>query len=355
MRKLACLALFALSFGGVAHWLSGKTPNPRLEEVTSKLTYFARNRDDFDLVAFGSSRTYRGLVPAEVDAELARQGLAVRSFNFGLPGMEAHEISATLRRALAVRPKKLRWVLIEVEDWSGRLEPRNEFKGRTIRWHDRHETLSVLRTISLADLPFATRLRQAWVNVLHGVAYATAAGQGPAIVRQRLGQSGVPKAALARLATNRGWEPFVVRPGRDDLRDNNRRNFLADLPGYQRRLRSLPRRLKKPADLAHYPVAAIAEQVATVRAAGFEPIYFIPPTLATNAEVRALAAQGVIPHLLAFNDPKAYPELYAVKVHWDAEHLTPPGAELFSRALAEQLAPLLAGQPAGTTAAPSSP
>jgi hypothetical protein len=87
----------------------------------------------------------------------------------------------------------------------------------------------------------------------------------------------------------------------------------------------------------------VARQVAAIRRAGAEPIHLITPTPTPTPELYRLADAGAVPRLLAFNDPVAYPELFAQDHRFDAEHLTTAGARRFSRLLAERMAGVLLG------------
>ena len=89
---------------------------------------------------------------------------------------------------------------------------------------------------------------------------------------------------------------------------------------------------------------AVEDQVALIRRAGAEPVHLITPTARPTPELHRLAATGAVPHVLAFNDPERYPELFAVDRRFDAEHLTTAGAERFTRLLAARCAALWSGE-----------
>lgn len=338
------------SFAVTAMLVGHIAPYPEMGPVDDKLRFFEAHRDEYDVLFFGSSRVYRGIVPAAFDAEMARRGAPVRSFNFGADGMDSHETAALVRRVLALRPQRLRWVVVELDRWSAELPPENRFKRRAVFWHDREETASVLRTLARADVSAERRLELATTHLLHLAARTTAAGRGRGLVasvRARFGTGRrAGREAAAELARSAGFEPFSQGAYRTPSHHPFRRRFLEGLPDYRRAVARLPAANRAAAGLDGYNVEAVAHQVAAIRRAGARPVHLITPTARPTPELYRLAEAGHVPILLAFNDPAAYPALFAEERRFDAEHLTTEGALHFSR--------LLAGRLAGT-AAPAKP
>ena len=152
---LACFAVTAIFLGRVA-------PYPRMGDLDDKLRFFEAHRDEYDVLFFGSSRVFRGVVPTVFDGEMTRLGVPVRSFNFAVDGMGCHETAALVRRVLGQRPGRLRWVVVELDGWSAELPPENRFKARPVFWHDGEETLSVLRTLARTEPSRRRRLDWRW-------------------------------------------------------------------------------------------------------------------------------------------------------------------------------------------------
>lgn len=353
-RALTLSALALVAFGLTAGLLGRCAPYPEMGDVDDKLRYFEAHRDDYDVVFFGSSRVFRGVVPEAFDAEMARRGVPVRSFNFGADGMGAHETSALLRRVLALRPGRLRWVVVELDGWSAEMRPENRFKARMVFWHDRAETRSALETVARTEASRSSRLETSWYHLLHWVARDTAAGRGRDLLRSvRARFPGGPEGAgptADELAASGGFEPFSPSAYGTPSTHPFRRRFLELLPAYRVAVARLPAANRAAGGLDGYNVRAVAEQAAAIRRAGAVPIHLITPTARPTPALYRLAEAGRVPHLLAFNDPVAYPGLFAEERRFDAEHLTTEGARRFSRLLAVRLAE--AGVPPGPGAAP---
>lgn len=340
----ACLAALTLaSFAVTTALLERVAPYPEMGGLDDKLHYFAAHRDEYDVLFFGSSRVLRGVAPEVFDAEMARHGVPVRSFNFGIDGMGAHETAALVRRVLALRPRRLRWVVVELDGWSAELPPENRFKRRVVFWHDRAETLSALETVRLTEPSWSRRLELSGAHLLHLAARSAGAGRGRELVR-RARERAAPGAmagremAAAELARSGGFEPFSPAAYDTPTSHPFRRRFLELLPAYRLAVECLPAANRAETGLGAYNESALARQVAAIRRAGAEPVHLITPTARPTPELYRLAEAGAVPRLLAFNAPVAYPDLFVEAHRFDAEHLTTEGARRFSRLLAERLA-----------------
>jgi hypothetical protein len=338
----ALLATLAVSsFALTAALLGRLAPYPEMGYLDDKLRYFEAHRDGYDVLFFGSSRVLRGIVPEVFDAEMAGRGVPVRSFNFGIDGMGAHETAALVRRVLALRPRRLRWVVVELDGWSAELPAENRFKARAVFWHDPAETVAALETLALTAPSWRRRLELSTAHLLHLAARSTAAGRGRSLVsagRERIaGEATAAGRAAAELARHGGFEPFSPSAYGTPTTHPFRRRFLELLPVYGLAVERLPAANRAGGPLAAFNVSAVARQVADIRRAGARPVHLITPTARPTPELYRLAETGRVPCLLAFNDPVAYPGLFAVERRFDVEHLTTEGAVRFSRLLAERL------------------
>lgn len=91
-------------------------PSPEIPLVTSRLENFAKNKDKYNAVFIGSSRIYRHIVPSEFDKLMERRGKEIKSYNFGIYSMRSLESYFFLKKILAMEPKNLEYVFIELEN-----------------------------------------------------------------------------------------------------------------------------------------------------------------------------------------------------------------------------------------------
>ncbi len=345
LRIPGLLLIFAVSFAAVS-WTAGAL-DPAPSFIRPKLEYLDEHGEEIDLVFVGSSRLYRGVIPAVFDAELARRGHRLRSFNLSMVAMRPHEANAVLRRMLDMHPGRLRYVVIELADWTPVIMPSNRFSERATGWHDTPETRSVLRSSWLAGSSLAERLSLMWNHLLHWGAHVLHVGRGPAVVGSLLGADAHAgahadaRADRAALRARRGFAPFTAAEYRQGLTGHNRRQLVDDLAGYRAEVARIAAGNRGPGGGPAYNVSSLERQVRLVEEAGAVPIYVVPPGI--EATPQLLRQGSRVPVLLAFNDPERYPELYRVDRRFDRRHLNTAGARAFSTELARRVSDWLAG------------
>ncbi len=357
MRAITHLSLSLLTFLAVAGIVRSMTPDPLgnpppgtgSRTIADKLLYFDDHKTSIDLLFLGSSRMFAGIVPPRFDAEMKGRGMPLRSFNLAMLAMHADETDGMIRQVLAMKPKRLRWAVIELDYWNGHVGPELELRPRTILWHDLSGTVSASRSLLLySKLPRKKRIHQISSRLLHFGARLTALGRGPRTV-SHLWQHG-KRMHPAWLAEDGGYQEPAWGHGAV-LKDPD--GYLREVDGLREYNRWLQlARQKKSSDwirskLAVFNVQAVESQVARLRRAGVIPVYVIPPGLAKTPHLSFLEWAGVVEHLLAFNDPDAFPDLFLVENRWDPLHLNRQGADAFSALLAEHMAALMAGSGAG--------
>src|SRR5438067_11257008 len=140
-----CIALVALATTSLAIYHA--LPLPLVEEVWAKLRAFNKNKDDFTTVFVGSSHVQTGIAATQFDAALREMGHDSRSFNFGISGVRPPESFFIARKLLALKPKRLKWIVIELEPMRAEVPPIYAGTVRAIYWHDLKSTLISLREI----------------------------------------------------------------------------------------------------------------------------------------------------------------------------------------------------------------
>ncbi len=313
------------AFGGVCLGIARALPMPEVPSVSPKYRYFADNRDKYDTIFLGSSRFYHQIIPREFDDAVEKlTGRRTRSFNIAYDAVWPPESYFLLRELLALKPAKLRWVLIDAMDINPQLDERNAGTRRQAYWHDWRNTKMAIDWISghppmtkaqRRELITAhlTLLLKQWVNL----------GRGAEFIAEKLEMRRTKKPKPPEWHADEGYHPGGVV----GLTGEARASYLRIV---ERLKRGIP-----PAAPAPAFAKAMEEIVAEVRAAGAEPIFVIAPTL--NERENLLTIPGGAP-LIPLNDPQKYPVLYDPDLHYDGWHLNERGAHVFTRILAEQFA-----------------
>jgi hypothetical protein len=307
-----------------------------VDVVGDKLRYFRAHADDYTVVFVGSSYVYREVSPAEFDAVTSERGVATRSFNFGIPGMDPPETYYLVDRILDAHPSRIAWVVIELDYFRAVVRPANLHTRRFDYWHDTRRTVQATRGAFTAGVPIGKRVKDAGAHLEAYVRELFAVGRGRALVGALLGSSQQAPDSLG--ANHDGYRSLDEEAS---SRFEVRRGFYQALEEdrYEDKLATL----KAGGDAEGGPeaageidVEALRVTIDRVRASGARPILLLPPCLATRADLMRLGDRGIDADLLAFNSPATYPQLYDPQYRFDLGHLNEAGAEVFSRLLAQR-------------------
>lgn len=326
------LSAFVLTCLSVDHAFPRELPWLMREKVAHE----SAHGDSYDALFVGSSRMENNVMPTIFDRAAAEHGLTIHTFNEGISGMYPPQDAYLLDRILAARPTRLRWVFLELQYLQTPLLRANRDTEEQVHWHDwprffllcqwavatqnkhRHwrdnasEAVGRLSTLGEHSLLFARRF--------------TGMGRGALLLQRWATHEPAPAMNWRLLGVNGdGWVPAGVGNARDA-------KTIATLEADLER-----RREKPPSKDTNDQVTQKAFDliVAKIERAGATPILIVPPNASrVYFYPRPELAQHLI--ILDFCDPGKYPELYATENRVDTSHLTPAGAELFSRLLAER-------------------
>ena len=335
MLRFALLCLLALSaVAAVLLLLHGTDRQLDLAsgQKLARMEQLSRGEDGIDLVTIGSSRTLFHLMPDVMDSTLAAHGHPARSFNYGLLGTPATEISYGVDRVLQADLPDLQTVVVE-------LQP---LPLRELHWHpltrkgayhfDAKRVAFGLQAARAADLTPA-EARAAYARFLRlGLRHYTEAGQGTNLARSWL----QPPGRQGKRQDARGFTP-LARTGptsTDQLGRVQERydELLASLPGD---------REARPSAVD----AVIADHFlglqATAAEHGVRVLFMVQPMTTGLEGIAALMErEGAV--VIRMNDPADYPALYDLELWYDGSHLAAHGARMLSdmaaRAMAEALA-----------------
>jgi hypothetical protein len=339
IRALINSAIGVIAFLTTCIGLRAVLPFPEIDGgVSQKFRFFAAHKDEFDTLFIGSSRIYFQMSPAIFDRVTRESGLPTHSFNFGIGGMYLPETSYLLEQILNLKPRNLRWVFIEYDELQTKWSPENQTSRRALYWADWKRVSLLLRKLTDAGtaplwLPDPAKLRE--IMLPQNDERSTGS-----LLTFYAGQFEKNYTNVARAADVLDY--FLRR----DTRERRARYLGAASDGYVTR----PNRMS-PSQAAAYErgLAAAMAQAGTrplspyavegyrqcaqeVRNVGAAPIFLITPsTTEINVAAETTGLAGVV---MAFNNPRAYPNLFRSSVRRDGQHLTKSGAEEFTRVVA---------------------
>ena len=331
------LAAFLLTAAGIRALL----PLPNDYALRDKYEVFRAERDDFDAVYLGTSRTHRAFRPEVIDARLSENGRTFRSYNLGVAGMRDFEIDAMLQRVLAMDPERLRWILIELPRWERpALTRRNRKTERTLSWHTPRQTALALESVRLAEhLSSAERRRETRVHLELAARRFTSFGRGPLLFEGlATSRSTETREARASLRSSLGYAPVEADGGRNV--EERRERFLENLEQYRATVASAARRRAEDASPLPqgYNLRALESQIRSVVGSGRKIVYVTVPRPWRDDVAAQLVASGLVPDLIDLDRPDLHPELFDPAHRFDDDHLNEEGARIFSERVAEELA-----------------
>lgn len=355
----AALVAFMLAMGIAMRWVAlaaGTVPGSQFDPgstVREKHEAFARHGDEFDLVFVGTSRVYRqfdaSLFDERASTLLPELGDEFRSFNFGVGGMRHPEMRHVVRWILERKPRKLRYLLIELvgeltHDIDGLLHERNAYTRRVIDWHSPDVTAFLLRAVWESDRLTTLEKTEAISSHLHHLAIRMCnVGYGVRALQTAFG--GARSGRWLDPAWN-GHQYLEDDPEGNPVKPQRLPRIVAPA---RLELLAQPKGGSPNAILS----ASLAEMTEEVVAAGVVPIFVLMPPhwfddlLAYDGE----HTHG-LPALLGYRDPERYPEFYDPDHFYNFNHLNTAGSRLLTERIARDFAQSTAG---GGTAHPAVP
>ena len=314
-------------------------PFPEIDGgVSQKFRFFAAHKNEFDTLFIGSSRIYFQISPAIFDRITRESGMPTHSFNFGIGGMYLPETAYLLEQILRLKPRKLRWVFIEYDELQTKWSPENQTSRRALYWADWKRMPLLLRKLTDAGtapfwLPNPAKIRD--IVLRRGDEKNTRSLLTFYVTQFERNYTNVARAAdvldyfFGHDTTERGvsylgaaGDGYVARPNRMSP---------SQAAGYERGLATAMAQ-SGTHPLSNYTLEAYRQCAQEVMKIGATPIFLITPsTTQINIKIENTQLSGVV---MAFNNPRTYPNLYRTEVRRDGQHLTKSGAEEFTRIVA---------------------
>ena len=329
MRALLNIVAMVVGFIAVAAVLSKKTPPRYVPTVTEKLKRYASAGDDYDVLAIGSSRTYRQIIPKVFDAAMAAAGKPTRTFNLGIDGMRPPEDTYVLEKALALRRKPLKFVIVECNNI--RFEVRDEDAGtvRAVHWHDWKRLSTLAQFAFYSDKKkrgFADTMKRRldvfpefWEHTGYWFENVTQLGRGNELLSARLFDTKQPLKVI-------GSNGYTDPPLRTDLSGKK----LADYEDDVESMRKTPPRAERSEWVSQ---AELAEKRRIIERAGAKMILVVPPYPMTKRFLPDGEKEQAA--VLDFSNPLKVPELYTPEHRLDEGHTNRAGSEIYTRLIVE--------------------
>jgi hypothetical protein len=281
-------------------------------------------KDTCQVLIAGPSYVEMGILPSAFDAESRRIGLNLESCIYARGGLGGYELKHGLDLLLSERWPKLEHVIIDIT-LGDRIafEEGNWFKPRLVDWHVWGSLPWLLdyydrqRGSLLPHLPMLNRhVQHLLMNYL-----------------------GIGRALPLLEAISHSREPRKRLPNGSPVTDPAEPVNVLEVDDYPELLSRLTR--EKAANRQAGETAQDGwprELRALVRShLRRDPIFLIAPVLSSKLPPRGAVRGKRRLHVLDFQDPARYPELYTPDVRGRTSHLRGKGPELYSQLLVQAL------------------
>jgi len=321
---MAVGACFGLATAATAWFIGGRLPFPSVPGISPRYRYLADRKDEFDTVFIGSSRIRHQVDPQQFDAETATQGAATHSFNLGYSGMWMPESYYYLRQILALHPRQLRWVVIELMDYRfGQVEGQPA-TARSVYWHDAKHTAMAWRLVAESAQSLPEKLSQLAGHARLFLERTANLGRGAEWLQERY-YPGKQKSDMS-WKQHGGFDPIA----KSEWSEGARADYAQQIQRFEH--------AGSKGNVRPGFADALRDIVGEVRRAGAEPVFVIPPTVRVEEKLEEGLPGNVI--VWAFDHPHEYPRLYQPELHCDPGHLNEAGAQEWTSLLAQRLAEL---------------
>ena len=334
LRGAALALIFCAALLGSAAAFTLVRPFAGVPVVREKVAHLIAHRDEYDTLFIGTSRVYRGIMPSVFDAATAQAGLPTRSFNFGIDAMFPPEDAYVLEWLIPRHLRRLRWVVIESSMLHKEFEGHDPESARFVHWHDWRRT----RLICTAILsPKGRPVR--WRKLFSGARSE----------RERLALVRVHARLFAMRTFNLGrgemlFAPWRARPPKDarEVRGalGPETDGFAPMPTsmdaaarveYDRQLAERTAHPARRTELMPEAQRSLDAMLARIRKAGARPIVIISPTL---GEQRLYPRASSEVPVLDYTSLEKSGAFFDLRFRADHAHLSPEGAQLYTRAIA---------------------
>jgi hypothetical protein len=287
--------------------------------------------ESYDVVAVGSSHSYRSLDPRTLDARLRELGVPVVSYNLGLPGTSFPETVYTVEWILRNRPERLKVLIIELKKLDVDVRSRNSLTRRTIRWHTPSMVLALCQAALRSGRAWDEKAKLVLARLRHLGYKIGSVGIAASFLQEKTRPSDRTRRML--LFDLRGHRAADRDPKRERMQER-RRDLLENPLEWHRRLENARRRAENRRTRPAY-LELVEDLAARVRSAGVEPVFLLPPNLRVSADPPL--DPDALDEVFAYDDPSRHPALYHSDLWFDLGHLNSHGAALFSRLFAQDL------------------
>lgn len=315
--------------------------------LIQKIRFFEISKDEYTAVFIGPSRIYHQVDTPFFDSAMQKNIQGFKSFNFGAPGIGWAEILYIIDYINALKPANLKYIFFEPIPYS-KIYSENVSAASTLMAHDLRYTYLGIKNILQSDEAPQYLAHQTYYHIISFIYNLTCIGCASeyAAYKIRTKNTGIQKTDYSHLRKNSGFIPIDEDAG--PLQTAKHQTFLltAETKMADLVLKKISRLEKSDVNILRKNIADV--QIETLLNAakklGPTPVIVVPPELFNHHRLDGRLEyfkQQTSAAILAFDDPRRYPEFCRIENRWEELHLNKKGARLFTERLADEFKKIL--------------
>ena len=306
---------------------------------------FKKNKDMYSVIFLGTSIIHSGINPRQFSAELNHHGLKnIKAFNFALPASVLMEQYYIFRKITRMKPKKLKWVFVElIENRFDALQTRAQKKQthKFVYWHDFKSTISLVNFQLSRNDNFLKRLKKIKTHLKSFATNYSKPGYGVKFLK--VNKTNKNHDRLYKLFSKYMFKPNIPEnyQNKKNQQGSLHHKYLQNIEKIHEFVKKL-KLSKQKYQLSKEQIKLLYHFINHGYKHNIKIIFIMTPN--NNSLNKRFIYDKVKHHnlhILEFKDPNQFPNLYKPKYHFNKNHFNIEGANIFSKKLAEQFILLL--------------
>jgi len=337
---LVAISSFLLASQFICFNLPKSVSTLDLPALDRKLEDIKKQGSNFDFVFLGSSRVFRGINPAEIDAQASKQGCIIKTYNFGIAGLSMLEQKYILERlhesGIGIDTVVFEPYSITLRDFDNYISDRRRF------FYNWGNLAGLLLDQNTMPDNIKRKVRRERLSYL---LYA--------FMREQTGVGRLSYLLFPTQSTSRGtWDSPILR-GYRPLDEESAKKFIMRKRHFVRHVGKFQEEVKKAAINPGARISSgnrfelVLDVADTIRDMKIEPAVIFMPKPAyirhsRNLEDRLTSKTTEVLPIINMNKPEYYSDLFKTDNFFDSSHLNAHGAMVLAGLLAPRLCALQA-------------
>lgn len=310
------------------------------QAITDKRNYIVKNKDDYNLMFFGSSKTFHQIDPVLFDSIVSKD-MEVHSFNYGIQNLLPPESFYLYENLLKEDSLHFKYVLMEL-NWFPNIKYKNLHTRRNFYWLNNDNYVYTINSAINSRIPLPYKVWTVGTRSVNYIDKTFNIGIVNEIFNYHAQENDETALTLDVLKDNKGFLPV----NRDSAAKGKNSYFLSER--YRKEIEEVKRAssvsFAKYEDVENFDYyneiyfEKINHLIKLSEDRGIHLIFTMPPQWKSYQYDELIPLFEQIPenHKIQFADSRKYPELFKKENLFDADHVNEQGSRILTKLIAEK-------------------